>query len=299
MHDEPQPQLARSISMKLALLTLSLLAATGCAHVPPGPTPYYGPTQTMAQVVQDINANNAKIKTLRAAHSFQATLVDEKGKSHTFSGDGYLLFAKPDNLLLTAGNIIKFFEVGSNDKQYWFTAFPDEVSTQWYGDKERLTDQAARQIPIRPDLILEVLGVSTIDTDFLTPPVPVMRFNNDADAYMFTWNRPLTNRWVAEKEVWYDRKTRLPTLILLFDANGRIILRAYLSEPKPVKNTAGSMIASRYDLFFPENKSHMSFHITDNPEIPNSIPKGKITIPNPGSFAFPEEPGVKKQIEIK
>jgi hypothetical protein len=254
----------------------------------------------MAQVVQDINANNAKIKTLRAAHSFQATLVDEKGKSHTFSGDGYLLFAKPDNLLLTAGNsILKFFEVGSNDKQYWFTAFPDEVSTQWFGDKERLTDAAARQIPIRPDLILEVLGVSTIDTDFLTPPVPVMRFNNDADAYMFTWNRPLTNRWIAEKEVWYDRKTRLPRLVLLFDANGRILLRAYLTDPKPVKNTGGAMIASRYDLFFPENKSHMNFRITDSPEIPDTIQKGRIKIPNPASFAFPEEPGVKKQIEIK
>ena len=289
--------------MRLTLLTLVtslvVVAAAGCAHDPLPPKPYYGPTQTMAQVVQEINANNARIKTLRASHTFEATLVDDKGKSRTFSGDGYLLFAKPDNLLLTAGSsIIKFFEVGSNDKQYWFTAFPDEVSTQWYGDKAAMTDAAARQIPIRPDLILEVLGVSTIETDFLAPPVPTMRFNNDADAYMFVWNRPLTNRWVAEKEVWYDRKTRMPRLILLFDANGRIILRAYLSDPMPVAGTGG-MIASRYDLFFPENKSHMSFHLTDRPEIPASIKKGKITIPNPGSFAFPEEPGVKKQIEIK
>jgi hypothetical protein len=284
----------------LVLVTSVVVALTGCAHVPPRKPPYYGPTQTMAQVVQEINANNAKIKTLRASHSFQATLVDDKGKSRTFSGDGYLLFAKPDNLLLTAGSsILKFFEVGSNDKQYWFTAFPDEVSTQWYGDKSAMTDAAARQIPIRPDLILEVLGVSTIETDFLAPPVPTMRFNNDADAYMFVWNRPLTNRWVAEKEVWYDRKTKLPRLVLLFDANGRILLRAYLTDPKPVKNTGGAMIASRYDLFFPENQSHISFHITDSPEIPQSIQKGRVTIPNPASFAFPEEPGVKKQIEIK
>jgi hypothetical protein len=59
------------------------------------------------------------------------------------------------------------------------------------------------------------------------------------------------------------------------------------------------MIASRYDLFFPENKSHMNFRITDSPEIPDTIQKGRIKIPNPASFAFPEEPGVKKQIEIK
>jgi hypothetical protein len=279
----------------LAFVLTLLAIVSGCAkttgHIPP----YYGPTQTLSQVIGQVNANNAKITTLRAAHSFEATLVDDKGKSRSFSGDGYLLFTKPAKLLLTAGGIIKYFEIGSNDDTYWFTAYPDEVSTQWYGRKDRLTDESARQIPIRPDLLLEVLGVSEINDDFLAPPVPVMRFNNDARAYMFTWNRPLTNRWVAEKEVWYDVDTKLPKLILLFDANGRIILRAYLSDHKPIPETGGT-IATRYELFFPENKSQMSFHITD---LRPYIIKGKIKIPNPGSFAFPQEPGVKKQIEIK
>jgi hypothetical protein len=295
--DEPGTSKARFMGMKnlpIALVSLAIILS-GCAKPTRTQPPYYGPTQTMAQVVQQINANNARISTLWASHSFEATLVDDKGKSHTFSGDGYLLFTKPSNLLLTAGSIIKFFEVGSNEDQYWFTAYPDEVSTQWYGLKQNMTDEAARQIPIRPDLILEVLGVSQIDTNFLAPPVPVMRFNNDQRAYMFTWNRPLTNRWVAEKEVWYDLETKLPKLILLFDANGRIILRAYLSEHKPIE-PGGGMIATRYELFFPENKSQMSFHMTD---VRPSIKKGKITIPNPGSFIFPQDPGVKKQIEIK
>jgi hypothetical protein len=298
MKNEPANLPARFMGMRNIPGLIVVLLLTGCAHVEPKIKPYYGPTQTMAQVVAEINANNAQIKTLRAAHSFEATLVDEKGKSHTFSGDGFLLFMKPDNLLLTAGSMIKYFELGSNDSQYWFTAFPDQVSTQWYGNKNRLTDQAASQMPIRPDLLLEVLGVSTIEEDFTLAPVPTMRFNNDADAYMFIWNKPLRNRWVAEKEVWYDRATHQPKLVLLFDANGRIILRAYLSESKPVEGTH-AMLATRYQLFFPENKSEMSFRITDFPEIPASIKKGKITIPNPGSFAFPEEPGVKKQIEIK
>jgi outer membrane lipoprotein-sorting protein len=297
MKDEPGTSPTHFMGMKTFTLAIVVAAmiVSGCAKVQRTAPPYYGPTQTMAQVVQQINANNAKITTLRAAHSFEATLVDDKGKSRSFSGDGYLLYTKPDNLLLTAGGIIKYFEIGSNDNQYWFTAYPDEVSTQWWGDKSNFTEAAARQIPIRPDLILEVLGVSEIDTNFLQPPVPVMRFNNDTRAYMFTWNRPLTNRWVAEKEVWYDLETKLPKLILLFDANGRIILRAYLSDHKQIPETGG-MIATRYELFFPENKSQMSFHITD---LHAYIIKGKIKIPNPGSFAFPQEPGVKKQIEIK
>jgi hypothetical protein len=280
---------ARGLFAVLALLTV------GCRADRQAKIVYDGPTDPMSKVVQDVNANNAKVTTLRAAHSFDATLVDDKGKSRSFSGSGYLLFMKPENLLLTAGGIIPFFEIGANDERYWFTAFPDEVSTQWWGDKQKLTDAAARQIPIRPDLILEVLGVSEIDTNFLQPPVPVMRFNNDEDAYMLVWNKPLTSRWVAEKEVWYDRKTKLPKLILLFDANGRIILRAYLRDHQDVPETGGK-IATNYDLYFPENKSRMSFRLTDvKPYITNK----RLRIPNPGSFAFPEEPGVKKQIEIQ
>jgi hypothetical protein len=40
----------------------------------------------------------------------------------------------------------------------------------------------------------------------------------------------------------------------------------------------------------------MSFHLTD---VKPYIQKGRIRIPNPGSFAFPSDPGVKKQIEIQ
>jgi hypothetical protein len=277
-----------------AACVVALLA--GCAPKSgPTRTPYIGPTDPLDKVIRDVNANNAKVTTLRCAHTFEATLVDDKGKSRTFSGGGYLLFMKPENLLLTASGVIPYFEIGANDERYWFTAFPDEVSTQWWGEKGKLTDQAARQIPIRPDLLLEVLGVSAIDTNLLAPPVPVMRFNNDERAYMLVWNRPLPTRWIAEKEVWYDVETRLPRLINLFDANGRIILRAYLSDHQAVPETGGK-IATNYDLYFPENKSRMSFRLTD---VRPYIQQKRVRIPNPGSFAFPEEPGVKKQIEIK
>ena len=62
-----------------------------------------------------------------------------------------------------------------------------------------------------------------------------MRFNNDADAYMFLWNVKLPDRWAVQKEIWYDRATLLPKLVLLFDENGRVVLRAYLSNYKSVE----------------------------------------------------------------
>src|SRR3954469_13242837 len=108
---------AHSTNMRTLLLfgMAAVLGVSGCVKLPPVKPSYTGPTDPMWKVVQDINANNAPIRTLWASHTFEALLVDDKGKARAFSGDGFLIFAKPDNLLLTAGGLIKYFELGSND----------------------------------------------------------------------------------------------------------------------------------------------------------------------------------------
>jgi len=271
---------------------------TGCAPRCPEKNVYNGPTDPLLKVVQDINANNGKIQTVWAQHDFEALIYD-KDKSRSFSGSGTLQFRKPGDLLLSASGVIKFFEIGSNSETFWFTAFPDEVSTQWWGRRDSFNPsaQSAQAMPIRPDLLVEVLGVHEIDTDFMRPPVPIMRFNNDEDAYMITWNAPVANpqRWAAVKEVWYDRKTRHPRSILLFDENGRVVLRAYLFDFKKIEGTDAEM-ATRYDLYFPENKSHMVFTLTSLKQF--NMVKGK-KFPNDNTFVLPEDPGVQKRIEIR
>jgi hypothetical protein len=284
------------------LLPFACLFATftvaGCKAPQNGRPPYDGPTEPIWDVAKTVNANASKVKTVWARHDFDADIVDDKGKSHSLSGSGVLQFRKPGDLLLTAKGIIDYFEVGANNEHYWFTVYPKEVGTQWWGRKDQMTEEGARRIPIRPDLLLEVLGVHEIDEDFMQPPVPTMRVNNDQWAYMIVWNAPLRTpiaRWVAVKEVWYDIQTRLPKLILLFDANGRVILRAYLTNHEKIEGT-DAMMATQYDILFPENKSRMRFRITKLAEF---LKKGPARFPNDSTFAFPEDPGVEKRIEIR
>lgn len=283
---------SRSLVVPAALL---LFAAGGCRFVPPPPDGYYGPTRSLSEVVSAINANNRKINSVWARHDFEAVIYDDKGRSHSLSGNGTLLYRKPEEMFLKAGGVIDFFEAGVNPGQYWFTVYPKEVSTQWWGDRKNFSEAAARQIPIRPDLLMEVLGVQEIREDFLKPPVPVLRFNNDADAYMIVWSAPTPDRWVVLKEVWYDRKTLLPRAILLFDSRGRIVTRAYLADYREIQDTTAKM-ATSFDLFFPETKSQLSVRIK---ELRETLKKGKVTFPNDASFALPEEPGVEKRIEIR
>ncbi len=280
------------------LLTLAALLAAACApEKPVGPQPYLGPTESMAAVVAAINANNQPIATLWATHDFEAWIVDENHDEHFVNGRGVLLYQKPFGLLLQGKKDLgKVFEIGSNRDRYWLTLLMGP-ETMWWGDYANLAKPRARHaIPIRPDAFMEILGVGDIDTDFRREPAPVMRFNNDADAYMFVWSFPGPDRRIAQKEIWYDRASKRPTLILLFDPDGRIILRAYLSDPRPiitdgVPDDQRPVIAGTYRLYFPENGSKMTLRLSE-------VRASKRGIPNDRTFAFPTNPEVSHIIQI-
>lgn len=284
---------------RMARLTLLLLICVGgCAmqKTAQRPQPYYGPTLTMAQVVQRINANNRPIRSLWARQSFEAHLVDDKGQSHFVNGDGSLLYLKPRDLKITGNKpFVKIFEIGSTADRYWL-AIPEQLDTMWWGWYRNVGKPCARDVPIRPDLVIQVLGVGDIDTDFNHQPAPVMRFNPDADAYMFVWSVHGPDRWIAQKEIWYDRKTLHPELVLLFDANGRVVLRAYLSDFAPVEMDAAAkepppMVPTNYRLFFPDSGSTLTFQLKDV----RMTYKG---VPRPGTIRFPVEPEVSQVIQV-
>jgi hypothetical protein len=274
-----------------------LLCLPGCAPKAVPPAGYFGPTLPMKEVVEGINANNIAISSLWSRHYFEATIVDEKQKSHFVNGEGVLLYRSPNEMRIVGTKDIAgtIFEIGTTAERYWVMVVP-ELDTMWWGEYGRLDRLPPKRIPIRPDLILQVLGVSAVDADFLKEPAPVMRFNNDADAYMFVWNTRGKDRWIAQKEIWYDRATLLPKVVLLFDADGRIVLRAYLSKHRGVKvnglaEGSGPKIATEYQLFFPDTKTHMSFELRDMALRHNGVP-------NANSIRFPREPEVSKVIQV-
>ena len=235
--------------------------------------PYYGPTETLGEVVAAVNANNSKLPTLWAhiaRNGLEASFVDDRGKRQDVVLGGTVLYRAPQDVLVVGhhdlgGNVL---QVGSNDERYWFGINVGDNKTTWWGRYQFLGAPCADPVPIRPDLILAVLGVSTINTDLTALPAPVMRFNPDEDAYMLVWNGRLPDRWVATKEVWYDRQTKRPKFVLLFDENGRVLLRAFLSEHKPVQvpgtpQAQWPTVATRYELYFPENNGRLRLALDD------------------------------------
>lgn len=261
---------------------------------------YYGPTQPLSEVVAAVNENNAAIPTLYARiDRLEANIVDPKtNKTHFVNASGDIFVRKPKDLLLRAKKdpIGEVFELGSVEDRYWMTVFVEQ-DTMWWGWHRNSGKPCVRNMPIRPDLVGEVLGITELDTDLLHIPAVTMRFNNDLDVYMLVWNVKGTGHWYAEKEVWYDRKTLLPRKVLLFDQNGRIVLRADLANPMPIQvpnrpSERWPKMATYYDLFFPETKSRMTIQLG---ELALTTRNGN---PKPGTIRFPEEPPVKSIIQI-
>lgn len=274
------------------LRILFCLAVFLTACRPPTPTAthfYNGPTDPMATVVADINQNSGKIPSLYATLDYQANIVDPKTRRVTsVSGDGSLLFRRPQSLLLRGNKDLvgEVFAIGSNDAEFWLKIGGD-VDTTWWGHYANLGKPGCEPMPIRPDLILEILGIGLFNTDFLQQPVPVMRFDNDEDVYRFDWNVRGINRWMTLKEISYDRATHVPREVRLYDPDGRAILTAKLSDavPLPVPGLDKSqwpLIAGKYDLLFPDTGSSISFHFSEDYATQH---KG---YPKPTSFRRPQ-----------
>ncbi len=162
------------------------------------------------------------------------------------------------------------FEMGTNDR-YWFTLVP-EADTMWWGRYENLYKPQVREalkelMPIRPDLVLEVLGVGLVDTNFLQPPVPTMRFSPTAARLHVRLERAGGSA-AGRSEVWYDHETFLPELVLLFDENGRraagvpLQARAGRHRRRHARGRA-AIVATDYRLFFPDTGTSMWLALDD------------------------------------
>jgi hypothetical protein len=292
------------------MLASLALASGGC---PPAqqaaPSGYFGPTIPPQTLVNSVNANNERITTIWAAGDFEAEIHSDpqhRYKSDFLNGELVLLYRAPNQMLLVGKKDVagRIFEIGSNGDAYWMTA-RGQTDTCWWGRYATIDKLDPKAMPIRPDLLLQVLGVGRIDSDMLREPVPVMRFNNDADAYMMVWSFHGPQYWMAEREIWYDRQTFLPRLVNLFDADGRVVLSAYLSDHLPLQSPsdvaapatgpvpqAPPSVATSFRLFFPDTGTRLSFHL-------NKLKPDNNGIPNDHSFRFdPDLAGVGHVVRV-
>jgi hypothetical protein len=284
--------------MKIGAAAIVLASALlgGCNNPAPPQVGYFGETLTLPQLVERVNENNDKLPTLWAREKFEAEIVDrKKNKTNRIDGYGNLLFTGPNEMRLTAKNeVADLFEMGSDGARFWLWEKHDQVF--WWGKCADLDKVDAAEIPVRPDMVMEVLGIRPLDVDLLKQPAPVTRFNSASDAYMVDWQIQTVDHWAVLKEIWYDRQTFLPNRVVLFDAKGQVVLWAKLSnfdrvEVADVEKNQWPSMATHYELFFPVSGTTMTFDLSDMSLSHNGFPNAATyRMPDPSKLA---ESGVR------
>jgi hypothetical protein len=252
---------------------------------------------SVQEVVGNVNQKNSKIPTLWAiVTDLSADFVDaDTGRSQHVDGGGSLVYTSPDSIRMQAKNTLyDLFDMGCNGDECWL--WLKHIDRVYTGKLAAMAKSSSKEIPIRPDLVLEVLGIRPIDPDLLKEPVPVMTFDGELDAYKMVWQARSADHWIVQKEIWYDRATLEPRQVSLFGADGREVLRAKLSKPAAVEDAnvgqdQWPQTPSRFELYFPQTGSKMSFELSQMRLSFKGFPK-------PASYRMPVWTPEEKVIEI-
>ena len=282
-----------------AILLMLAMLLSGCRSAGNAPAQiqkYTGPVEPLDVVVSRFNQNSRQIQTLWAAGTYEANLVDAKGKKIFVNGDATLLFGRDAKFRLFLNKVgNRLFDAGSDGSRFWLVGY-EGVDTAWVGSIAGFAVREQNDIPVRPDMLLEVLGLSLVPVDLLNGPIITQRFNPDQDVYMLTFasvDAKRKDRYVVSREVWLDRKTFLPTWVFLHDADGQVMLRARLSGHVPISKDAGAgKVARVFDILVPQSGSKLVLKLSD-------VRPRRGVVPSAASFAFsPERAAVGTVIDL-
>jgi hypothetical protein len=101
---------------------------------------------------------------------------------------------------------------------------------------------------------------------------------------------------VALKEIWYDRRTKLPTLVMLYDAHGRVAMRAELRGHRAVEvpdtpRDRWPLVASEFLMYFPETGTRMELDLRE-------MMLDKRGVPSRRGIGFPDLARTADQLKV-
>lgn len=297
-----------SLALQGALAVASVILLTGCQPPPPPPKPqpvlYSGPLLTTPQIVQGLQARYAPLRTIWSRHDFAVSVLDNRGRVRTLDGEGVLLLRKrnpgtegPTDLRLTGTKDIAgtVFDLGANRERAWLTLHGDIDTLYWLPQGAEPVDP--RAVPIRPDLVAEVLGVSDWVTDLSRYPTPVVTYQSDSDTYRITLVEPAPPvqgggiYLKSAREVWVDRSTLMIKRIVFYASDARPAVEANLGNWVALRGTAGAFVPTDISLSFPLSKATMRFTLRDPVASRNNLPSDI-------SFRFPAKLPVSKEVRL-
>ena len=243
----------------VGLLTLFVIAAGGCTQ------PLPKAQVTLETLVAEYNANAATIPMLAAYTEIEFTVY------HKTTGLPMPLWSSPNGLLrmkkgpaalgthdmvLIGREVSKqVLRVGTSrkDKVYYMWILMPEAKAMW-GRMELAGAPGIKDLPIDPTGLQAVLGICQLPADQSRTPAVALKMDATPGQYAYVLGyvsrQPVTNRFVVRRELrfawdekrpdwlarllWGKEKPRRLEEINFFDARGRKVMSAKVSNYRPV-----------------------------------------------------------------
>ncbi len=276
----------RGRAHRAVVVVAACVLFTGLPGCPPeGPRqPEMGPIIPLPDAIVTVNANNqAFAGGLQGTGIARGHFKDRDGKRRSFDCDAKLLVIPPFHLRLDLQNLGQSQVLfGSNDEMYWLHIVP-EIDTYWWGHYAALNKADTDGLAIRPDMVVEALGIQQMVSDTRGTAGPFQRVVGEYQQWLFVVYDE-KGQGVLHKEYWVRRaEPRVIEQILFRDHLGRLIMRSSLSDYRPF-GEGGSWIAHRADVDWPLEDGHMRLSVRNWSTNPKLTPEAR-------AFIAPHERG--------
>lgn len=212
----------------------------------------------MLEAIAISNRNNKSISAgawrLYGTGRWSGQLVDDEGKRHRVHNKTFKLSAVyPYRVSFKAAHLPetnRAFEVGCNEDVAWFW-LQFEADECRIATRSSLAELNPGALPVRPDALIDALGIQMVDPEGSGPDRPLPRAEHDELQLLFEGHDEYDEAYIM-KEFWLSRyEPFLINRVLYRDAEGRVIMDARLSDYHMLENDA-ALAAHHIDIRWPQ-----------------------------------------------
>ncbi len=242
----------------LSVLTVGLEAVAGCGRPAGGfDVPQPVDDRPMSAVIARVNANAAGADFPIRIGGVLATgeMPEPGGGNRRFEARGVALFHKPRNLYLRLQPTWGTLTAGSNDEAFWVWEQFQESRYYW-GLHDEVDETDDLDIPLRPDHLVEVLGLGDLPTDTTGPLGPVFWVGTTRYALLFMAEDAAGQRYLTKKIAIDRLAPHLVRSVVYFAPDGHPLVIAELSDYRPIEGAA-ALAPHRIRFEWPARRSRV------------------------------------------
>ena len=236
----------------ILFIVVAILIFAGCAPEIQKPIEVVSGKESVAEALSVLKARSQKAVPLRAMGRCLLQYYDAGKKKPKKESLSVLVFVKPPVEIYLQGDatlVPKAIVLGSNEREFWLSIRPKEISTYWWGKWSEL--DSSEGLLMNPKTLFEALGIAEIKAE------ENWSLSNEGAFDVLTRRE----RGVVIKKIYIYSHDYLVKKIEYFDLQGKAIAHTELGGYREVSD--GFFVPALIKIVaYGQNKSEDSLSIT-------------------------------------